>query len=351
MELLLSKIPPVCLPNKDSVSCFENLLSGTDNLKIASGFVSTDALTELKKIIEIKKKPFLQLVIGMHHFEGITKSQYQAAAYLNDFLKSASLGGICVVTQFKFHGKLYCFCKKDMPFAGIVGSSNLSSIFDNQNTYETDILLQDKKIVGELNNFIGLLADRAAVPFEKWTVKKFVEDANRRLEGHQSVERVDKETLKSIMLRRSHISFKIPIKGDDATKSNLNPYFGKGRISSRGRIKLRHWYEAELIVPVAITRNRKYPKANRLNREGTITVYTDDGWKFKCKISGTNNKNFRSADDLKILGRWIKGRLEDSGALKVGELVTNEVLKQYGRDNFELIGTNDPSVWILDFGV
>lgn len=351
MELLFSNIPPVRLANRNILSCFEEILPATEDLKIASGYISTDALTELKKIIEMNKKPTLQLLIGMHHFDGITKPQYQAIKYLNDFLKDTSLGEVSISTQLKFHGKIYCFRKDDTPFAGIIGSSNLSSIFDNQNTYEADILLQDKIIIGEIDNFISLLIKQAGVPFEKWKVRKFVEDANRQMEDHQGVEKIDKEMLKNIISKRSSLVFKIPIKADEAPQSNLNAYFGKGRESPRGLIKPRHWYEVELIVPSVITQDKRYPKAGRPNGESVITVYTDDGWKFKCKISGENSKNFRSADDLKILGRWIKGRLENRGALKVGEAVTDKVLKDYGRDDFELIGTNDPSVWLLNFGV
>ena len=39
-------------------------------------------------------------------------------------------------------------------------------------------------------------------------------------------------------------------------------------------------------------------------------------------------KNFRSAHDLKILGRWIKGQMENAGALKLGDKVTEETFKK-----------------------
>ena len=180
---------------------------------------------------------------------------------------------------------------------------------------------------------------------------KFIEDRNELLEGHDGVEKVEKAGLSNIFSTRSDVSFKIPIKSDDAPHSNLNVYFGKGRENKKGLIKPRPWYEVELIVPKDITKRRYYPKAGYPKKESIITVYTDDGWKFRCKISGDYSKNFRSADDLKILGRWIKGRLENNGSLKVGEPVTDQVLKNYGRDNFELIGTKKPSVWLLNFGV
>ncbi len=352
MELLFSNIPPVRVPNSRSIyECFDGILSQTEKLKIASGYISTESLTELKKIIEINKKPSLQLVIGMHHFDGITKPQYEAVKYLNDFLKNSSLGGVYVTTQFRFHGKLYCFMKNETAFSVIMGSSNLNSIFDNQNTYETDMLLQDKSIITQIDRFVSLLTDQGSIPFEKWIVRKFLQDANKQMEGHEGVERLEEGELKTVISRQSGLIFQIPIKGSEAPQSNLNAYFGKGRVDPRGLIKPRHWYEVELIVPSEITKDSRYPKAGRPNDESIITVYTDDGWKFRCKISGENSKNFRSADNLKILGRWIKGRLENSGALKVGEPVTDMVLKTYGRDNFDLAGTDSPSVWLLNFGV
>lgn len=114
-------------------------------------------------------------------------------------------------------------------------------------------------------------------------------------------------------------------------------------------IKPRHWYEVELIVPKSITAQNGYPQES--TPEAIFDVVTDDGWSFKCKVSGTNSKNLRSEGDLKILGKWLKGRLENAGVLKVGDPVRRETLKQYGRDTFTLTKTIKPGVWYLDFGV
>jgi len=351
MNLLVSNIPPVRLGNSSTVSCFEDLVNAADGFRIASGFISADGIAELKKIFEINRKSSLELVIGMHAFSGFTRPQYDAAKYLDDFLRTKRAGEVKIATAFKFHGKVYSFLKKNIPFASIVGSSNLNSVFDNQNTYETDLLIKEKKEVNEINEFITLLSDKACTPFHQWKVTQFIESSNILLDGHEGVEKISKENLVQILSKRTKVSFKIPIKASAASHSNLNVYFGKGREDKKGFVKPRHWYEVELIVPHNITRKAFYPKAGYSNEESIITVYTDDGWKFKCKISGDYSKNFRSSDDLKILGRWMKGRLENSGALKVGEPVTDAVLKKYGRSNFELVGTNDPSVWLLRFGV
>ena len=150
-------------------------------------------------------------------------------------------------------------------------------------------------------------------------------------------------------MKASGLSFDLPVKS--TPKSNLNAFFGKGRKNIRtGVVRPRPWYETEVIVPKRITELLGYPiKHSGLGR--VITVFTDDGWSFKCKISGDYSKNLRSEDDLKTLGLWIKGRLENRGVLKVGEPVIEETLRRYGRDTIQLMATNDPDVWLIDFGV
>ena len=52
-----------------------------------------------------------------------------------------------------------------------------------------------------------------------------------------------------------------------------------------------------------------------------------------------------------ILGRWLKGRMENNKALNIGEKVTENTLKKYGRNNITLTKTTIPNLWYLDFGV
>ena len=101
-----------------------------------------------------------------------------------------------------------------------------------------------------------------------------------------------------------------------------------------------------MIVSSNITKLSGYPKKGQ-----SFYVITDDGYKFKCSTMGDYSKNFRSADDLCILGRWLKGRMENSNALTIGEKVTENTLKKYGRNNITLTKTTIPNLWYLDFGV
>ena len=129
---------------------------------------------------------------------------------------------------------------------------------------------------------------------------------------------------------------------DKQQQSNLNIFFGKGRKNeSTGKVIPRDWYEVELIVDSKTISDPIYPKGNFL-------AHTDDGLTFDCKTEGANHKNFRSKHDLKILGRWIKGKLEKSGVLKQFEPVTSQTLQAYGRDYIRLYKISN-SEYYLEF--
>ena len=350
-KLLFSHLQPIRNTDKETFAhCFRTLFENTDKVCIAIGYVSTEALTELRSFAEANKKQVV-LVIGMHYFEGITKTQYQALLYLHDFLIKNACGCVYVVNTFKFHGKLYAFYKDKDIYAGIIGSSNLNGILENHSNYEVDVLFNsnDKATIVEVDNFISELIKRTCIPVSDWEPNGFIE-SNQLLEGHENVERCSREEIAKIISQINTVVFKIPIKSSEsAPRSNINAYFGKGRENSRGFVQPRHWYEVELIVPKEITDSPDYPKAGFPNSENIITVYTDDSWKFNCKTSGSYSKNLRSCDDLKILGKWLKGRLENYGVLNIGEQVTEATLREYGRDYIKMCGTSDPKVWYLDF--
>lgn len=344
MELIYSTVLPVRFPKtRNFRDTFEEQLRPADEILISTGYVSEDSLMELKSVLDFYKKKSQEkkcdLVIGMHGREGFTRSQYEAAYSLGGYLRDEKLGEVRVCTAFKFHGKVYSFLKHDRPFASIIGSSNLSGILGMENQWEADTLLSE---VPMMQNLVGMHKDlvlKATKPLLDLRDIKIVSSANI-LEGRIGVQQVSTQELEQVRQSKTNIMFSIPLKAE--VKSNLNVYFGKGRESQTGSIRPRAWYEVEIVVQKSITSQRGYPT-------GSFVVVTDDGWKFRCKISGQNNKNLRSQDDLQTLGRWIKGRMEASGKLKVGDLITLETLESYGTDKLLLTATKDPEVWLLDF--
>jgi hypothetical protein len=134
-------------------------------------------------------------------------------------------------------------------------------------------------------------------------------------------------------------------------KSSLNIIFGRGRgggESGRGNITKRSWLECEIIVSKTVTQSPGYPKKGE-----SFWVITDDGWSFICSVQGDFAKNFRSKDDLHVLGAWLKGRLLDAGVVEYGQKITEGILKSYGRETLYFAKTklnkDNLPIYYIDF--
>lgn len=350
MELLFSNYRPMRTRRHTFYDTFYALLHRATQLDIAVGYVTPDSLVELQKAVESYNLERLNLIIGMHYFEKFTEIEYKTALNLNNYLRSIGCGEVKLVTTFRFHGKMYAFGNEHGAFAGIIGSNNLSGIVDNSlRLYEAAVLIEEANYVQQMRDFIDKLSQTSTENIDMLDIQDF-KKAIPLLDNHDHVESVDPHTLAKYLASLTDVSFEIPLKGaEEAPHSNLNVFFGRGRVSKNGLVTPRHWYEVELIVPRAITADPRYPKSNTDDAE--FDVITDDGWKFSCKVSGDYSKNFRSKNDLKILGKWIKGRLENAGVLTVGEPVTRkQTLRNYGRDTITFTKTKIPNLWYLDFG-
>lgn len=350
MEFLHSNFPPVRLGGRTFSDAFYDLLPGTESLDIAVGYITSDSLIELERLTQLNNLRNVNLTIGMHYLDRFTHTQYNAALRLNRYLTESGRGQVRLVTPFRYHGKLYSYSDGDGAVAGIIGSNNLGSIVEGgSRVYESAVLVRDRASAREMKSFIDLLVREATDNIADLDIQQF-NTTNTLLEEHENVQRVSPQKLAECISSLTTTSFEIPIKGAEVSpQSNLNVFFGRGRVGHNGLVKPRHWYEVELIVPKPVATQAGYPRSR--TPEAEFQVITDDGWTFRCKISGDYNKNFRSEGDLKILGKWLKGRLENAGALSVGSPVTSDTLRQYGRNTFTLTKTTTPGLWYLDFGV
>lgn len=358
MKFLTSNFPPLVTTNSTYVERWTELFNRSETINIAVGYASNDSLLYLKKVVELNAPKKLNLCLGMARFEGLSSSQLSAASDLNEFLKTSNAGQVFISNQFPFHGKVQTFRHGNILTAGLVGSSNLSNIVPqiglSRGNYEVDLLIEENAAIRELDTFICSLLFEASVPLDESTNIRIRTDPNHLMESRFEVGLVSEIDKDSIWQMVTRDVFRIPIKTE--LKSNLNTFFGKGRENSQGFVKPRHWYEAEIIVGLEVQRSaRNYPA----NKE--FIVYTDDGYKFVMKTQGSHAKNLRSREDLTVLGRWLKGRLENAGALTSGKLVTEEVLALYGRNSMTLTRTSEREldevtnrileVWTIDFGI
>jgi len=352
VSLIYSNYPPLNTESETYHDAFIELLEKSDKLKIASGYISADALIDLKSIVESNGGPYIELNIGMHYFEGLTKQQAEAVEDLDNTLHTMNLGGVYFVVTFPFHGKIASFKSSERIVGGLIGSSNLTNIVENKTKrqYEVDYRLPESDC-NELDDFITRLKETTTRAYGELDVK-IIESKNNLLDEQYGVSPADKHVIDSIKTNPDfEYQFRIPLKTDDATRSNLNTFNGRGRVNAQGFVMPRSWYEVELIVPKAVTTQPGYPQSDKNGNGGVIDVITDDGWAFSCKVSGDFSKNLRSEKDLKILGKWLKGRLEHSGALKTGELCSQDTLDKYGRSDFTLAKLKGQELWYLDFGV
>lgn len=356
MEFLFSNYPPAKTKCNTFVDTFYGLIPQASKLDIAVGYVSSDSLMELKRILELNNNiQQLNLIVGMHYFEHFTKVQYKAAMVLNEFLTNNQRGEVKLVHAFKYHGKLYSYSSDAGPFAGIIGSNNLSSIIDaGARVYDSSLLIKEKRQVCQMKDFIDSLSNTASRNIAELEIDTF-NVMNPALDGHASARKVSPIELANIITRLSDIRYEIPVKTE--LKSNLNCYHGKGRENTNTHlVKPRHWYEVELIVPIAIRKSEHYPQGTPKGQPDTeFRVFTDDGYSFACQVNGGEkglwNKNLRSSGDLTTLGKWIKGRLENAGVLTIGNVVTDETLRAYGRKTITMTKIKDSEDWFLDFGV
>ena len=327
MELLLPQNPIVQhqIRTRSISSIYKHLIENATEFNIATGFITNDSIAALKQIIDFRDGELnLSLFIGMNYLDGFTKLQYNAVKDLNSYLTKSGLGNVYLSSQALFHGKMYSFMNDDSCLASFVGSSNLDSfVGTSQNYIEADILFKQDEgktinsYISQLTTLLGKSID--LLP----TLNTFKDPEIKLLSGYSNVKTLTLEELNKVLKSGTGLYLDVPLKVDP--KSNLNTYFGAGKI--KGKYSPRGWYEVEIILGKKLNNIDILPTKD----EGPFTVVTSDGYEFECSRQGDYSKNLRSTSNLKILGRWIKGQMENSGALKIGTPVTEETLNLFGK--------------------
>ena len=311
---------------------FRNVLNqefkNAKNVTIASGYTSLDVIHEYyENFISIAKSGGVsKLLLGMAFYEGLTEKKLKALNKLNTELqKFDHKSGVYVTNGRRYHGKVYHF--QAQTYSQIyVGSSNFSySGIKGNIECIIPVIEKDQKIT--LEKFLddlfspsySIKIDQAeiTIPSKKTVISNKVD------REWKALQKFDPKTIDTSKLPK----FVFPLaRVAEEEKSNLNVYFGKGRLNRKtGIIKPRPWYEIELIANKDLTSQPYYPR-------GDFLAYTDDGLIIPLRTQGDYYKNIRSRKSLQILGIWLKGKLEHSGALRKYEPVTLDTLEEYGND-------------------
>ena len=376
MELLYSNILPMRLEEgqRTIADVFHELISQSDQVEIAVGYVSKAALTELDELVERYQIKRIVLIIGMYYIEGMPEGSYHTAVKINRKWKENGVGEVRMVRPFKYHGKLYVFYKEGSPVAAMIGSANLGVIkpeASNRRQYETASLVTEPEICSQIGSHIQeLAANNISCNIEDASGMSLIEETNTALTGIELVTKIPPANVDFYRRCAAYASFLLPLKVpayaerhmDDNrhyTKSNVNVCYA----APRNKRKSRDWYETQLTVSKEITRIEGYPEKNV-----PFFIVTDDGYWFKAHTTSDGNKQFSAVGDELIMGRWLKGRLAAAGLVTpVNDtkkdtdrkgMITKEMLKEYGCDSLYLKKTgqtaidedgNALDVWMLSF--
>jgi hypothetical protein len=345
---LTPSYPPLSISGIKSWSdSFYELINASTSIDLITGYASENSILELVDLFSkgAEKAPKVaqfRLVIGMAFFDGLTERQKAATMQLNDLLVKLGIGCVLIPTQIAVHSKCSIYNLGADKLA-IVGSTNLTALLPTrQSEFDVKILDQDSGF-GDIEAYIEkVISSSEKLDSAVLNAIPVVKSTNSRLLNTQGVSTYETHTK---ALKKGGFAFNLPLKTE--LKSNLNKF----NAAPRGRIP-RSWYEIEINVPSAIGVLTGFP--NNLAATSKFTVYTDDGFRFECHVSGGNppllNKNFESDGDLKILGLWLKTRLVSSGCLNEGDILTEKALMDYGRDFLTLSELSEENTWFLDFG-
>ena len=349
MKILYSNMLPMRLkPGQETfIDYFFSAVQKSDEIEIAVGYVSKASVRELKVIAEEGRHKKLNLTIGMYYIEGMPEGAYHEAMDLNDYLLEHGIGEVRIIRAFKYHGKIYTFYKDGLPISAIIGSNNLGAIkleASNRRQYEAAVAEEDPEIVAHFSEHIHELnLPKCSVNIRDSDNMPIIREVNRALVDQEFVSKVTQEEVEAYQKCRTGITFEIPLKVPEDENdprmrgSNINVCYASGR--------KRVWWESEIVVSKTIRDLPGYPEFQK-----PFMAVTDDGWKFQVWTCGQGNKNLYSKDDLKIMGRWIKGRLVAAGLVApVNQVetdnegkgvITRKMLQKYGRETITLTKTS-----------
>ena len=342
-------------PKKDqnSFSDFiDRSLINVSHVRIASGYVGEKIflahIDTFKKILQ--EGGCVQLLFGISFWEGVTSKTEHAMREFHNFAASfANNSGVFFCVERHYHGKLYIFdyTNPKLESLATVGSSNFSPTgFGNWS--ELNIVIKDKIQVADLKDFFSALLQAGIRSISD--IPRFGESKKRRLTLRQKDR--EQKVMKakwpigsvsdSEAAEKLDIAFRLPLRlNKDTEQSSLNVFNGAGR-KSNNKTTRRGWYEVENTIkkgdPCRSDLNKYLPRDKGPYRFDVITNCNE---KFEANFNRkTGDKqdqspltetgvDFQTAR-RRVLGYFIKDRLVKAGLVKEEDVITQDVLDEYG---------------------
>jgi HKD family nuclease len=304
-------------------------LESFQSLEIASGYFGASLIDVIKpKLLQIAERGHCKILIGMIFNEGVSTSQKKKLEELHADLKKINHQSGVFVTLSQYHGKIYKF-NNPTNSKIYVGSSNLSFSGFKDN-YEFNALISDQQTKNRVALFLEhIFSPECEFSAELDEVELFVKGAKNQ------PKEVEDSSLRSFLISPSDFPVlpiidetKIQLRVDSQPNSSLNLFFEPGRKNKNGKYAPRHWFEVEITSTAKEINQTGYPI-------GDFNAYIKDGqnhYLIPMITASANNKALTSKGDRKILGEFLKSKLQSLGILEKGQRITSDVLADYGKD-------------------
>ena len=339
--------------NRDTSEKFDKqILKDIKNFKsleIATGYFGTEIIEKFEKdLIEISRKGYCKILIGMIFHGGVNKKQKQTLENINKKLRKINGESGIFILREDYHGKIYKF-KNDEDEIIYIGSSNFSNEGLNKRL-ECNIPIIDKESKKKVSNYVDFLFNH-----EKTSKLDDVE-----LKLKKKKRKVIKKTLNNYKRPSNLYPKEIPIsetrislRPNNQPRSSLNLCFDKGRkVEKNGKVKWvpRNWYEVEITTQKK-EQTKDYPRGEfKAWTKDNGNVYELDMITSGGDVPGKNIKGYKDimTREREVLGELIKGKLQREGYLEENDPVTLETLQNYGREYISFKKIRD-KVYYLEF--
>ena len=314
-------------------------MNNCDSVDIISGYVGKDTLKnfEPRMIDMVRAGGRVRLLCGMAAKQPVAKKTLDVLRALDSNLRLAGPGNGIFSFKYPIHAKVYITYDQDNePISMFCGSSNFN--FSNTNMECTARIPNHQPTVDFVNRLFGdgsSILDISAVPERGSSRDPLNTGAIPELTiSTRSIDLSNLNLVESVDLKK--ITQKSPI-------SSLNLYHGKGRLANNVYTP-RPWYEAEVTLG-----KDNYPGIPR-----DFLAITDDGFEIEMqrRSGGPKGhpelglKDLTSKGKRAIFGKWIKGKLEGSGALLKTELIDDSTFESYGTNMLEFYSISDNELYM-----
>jgi len=322
----------------DFKKAFIDRLKTANRIIIASGYIGSSLIDELTpKLLQIAATGSCKILVGMIFHSGVSKKLEESIKTFDEELRKTNEDNGVYISRVDYHGKIY-WIDDDI----YIGSSNFSESGFKTNLECTSRITNPEtiqKIKDYVNDLLGreTTAKLSSVELKK-KQKHDVIKPSKLLRDYKIEEVPDYEIIGEMQIK---------LRVDKQPASSLNLYFDRGRKNQNNIYSPRPWYEVEITATKEERENPLYPVSERIDesknsRSGNFTAFIKEGleyFKIEMAVYSDFGKAIASSKDSggrETLGRYIKGKLENAGLLKVGEQITSEILDSYGRDYIRL---------------